>query len=456
MPRIIPFRGILYDPDKVPDLKAVITPPHDVISERDQQEFYKSHPQNMIRLVLGEVYPEDTERDNRYTRAARFFRTWLDEGVLRQDKEPCLYVTEIDYRMDGKVCTRLGFIALVGLEGFEKRVIRPHEKTFSATNTDRLKLIEASRANFSPIFSLFSDPEGKIFGALRAATERLRPDFHFEDLMGYRHRLWRVRDHRVHKEIGQGLADRSIYIADGHHRYETALMYRNQIISRQPRLDANHPCHFVMMYLTSMRDPGLAIRPVHRVLCDMEKATIEAFVHKASAYFDIETLDFNGGNRRQVEEEFLAKVRTDASRGVMGVALRDSKGLYVLRVKEGVMDHLFGQEIPGPLRRLDVTMVTKLVLQEILALDDKALDDEGRVLYTSKADKALDAVHTGKSAIALILNPTRLDQVQEVSDAGLIMPRKSTYFYPKVMAGLVINRISDQLHPLTGICQQNQ
>ncbi len=443
MARVVPFRGILYDPEKIPNFKAVITPPHDVISVDEQQEYYEAHPQNMIRLVLGKIYPEDTKHDNRYTRAAKLFRDWLDEGILKQDKEPAFYVTEIDYRMDGEVRTRFGFISLVGLERFEKGVILPHEKTFSATNADRLKLIEACRANLSPVFSVFSDPDNEIFGSLRAAVERLPADLDFEDLKGYRHRLWRVKHHQIHKKIGQKLADRSLYIADGHHRYKAALEYRNQVISRQRSLAPNDPCNFVMMYLSSMHDSGLAIRPVHRVLCDVEKGVIETFVHRARAYFDIETLNFDSLNRKQIEGGFLAKVRAGASNKVVGAALRDLKSFYVLRVKEGVMDHLFGQEIPDPLRELDVTMVTRVILQELMGLDGNALDDERRILYTSRVDKALDAVHTRKCAMALILNPTRLDQIQQVSDAGLTMPRKSTYFYPKVMSGLVINKIDD-------------
>ena len=443
MAKVIPFRGILYDPDKVPDLKAVITPPHDVISETEQEEYYKAHPHNVIRLILGKVNPGDTEHDNRYTRAAKFFRSWIDEGILTQDKEPAFYVTETDYRLDGEVRTRFAFIALVGLEDFEKGIILPHEKTFSATNADRLKLIEATRANFSPIFSLFSDPDNAIFGLLRAAIQGLQPDLDFKDLTGDQHRLWRVSDQQIHEEIRQRLADRSLYIADGHHRYESALEYRNRIMSQQPGLDPNDPCNSVMMYLTSIHDPGLAIRPAHRVLCDTDRARVKGFINKARPYFDIETIDFDPLNREQVEKAFLSKVRTGANGTVIGAALRDDKGFYVLRVKEGVMDHLFDQKIPTPLRKLDVTAVTNLVFQEILGLNGAALDDERCIMYTSRADTALDAIYTGECPIALILNPTKLDQLQEVSNAGLIMPRKSTYFYPKVMAGLVINKIGE-------------
>jgi uncharacterized protein (DUF1015 family) len=443
MARIRPFRGVLYNPEKVPDLKAVVTPPHDVISAEEQQEYYTAHPQNMIRLILGKVSPEDTEHNNRYTRAAQSFRGWLEEGILTQDQDPAFYVTEIDFRMDEAVHTRLGFISLVGLERFEEGIIRPHEKTFSATNVDRLKLIEASRANLSPIFSIFSDRDNEILGSLRAAIESFPPDLDFEDLKGYRHRLWRVTDHKIHKEIGQRLADRPVYIADGHHRYWTALQYRDRMKSQQPTLAPDDPCNFVMMYLTSMQDPGLALRPVHRVVCDVKKQAVEDFVDKASAYFDIETLDIGHMDRKQIDKASLKKAMTIGNSTVIGVALWNDKAFHVLRMKERVTDDVRGQEIPEPLRRLDVTIVTKLVLEDILGLNGPALDDERSILYPSTVDEALDAVYGGGCSMALILNPTRLNELQEVSDAGLIMPRKSTYFYPKVMTGLVINKIGD-------------
>jgi len=443
MARVRPFRGVLYNQEKIPDLKALVTPPHDVISPKEQEEYYRVHPNNMIRLILGKISPEDTEHNNRYTRAAQFFRSWLQEEILTQDKNSAFYVTEMDFRMNGESRTRLGFVALVGLERFEKGIIRPHEKTFSATNADRLKLISASQANFSPIFSLFSDRDDEILGSLRAAIEPLQPDLDFEDLKGYGHRLWRVTDEKVHREIEQKFADRPVYIADGHHRYGTALEYRDQIKSQQPALPPDDPCNFVMMYLTSMNDPGLALRPVHRVVCDVKQEAVEGFIHKARAYCHVETLDIGPLDREEIEKAYLEKIMTDTNSTVIGAALRDDNGFHVLRVREGVMDRIIGQEIPKPLRKLDVTMVTKLVLEEILGLNGSTMDDEASILYLSTVEEALDAVHKRKCPIALILNPTRLNEVKEVSDAGLIMPRKSTYFYPKVMDGLVINKIWD-------------
>lgn len=443
MARIVPFRGILYDSDKIPNLRDVITPPYDVISAGEQEAYYQRHPQNIIRLILGKAYPQDTEYNNRYTRAAKFFRSWQEQGIFVQDAVPAFYATEIDFAVEDTPCTRLGFIALVELEDFERGGILPHEKTFSATKADRLRLMGACKANFSPVFSLFSDPGEKILGALRTAIREIEPDLRFEDLKGCRHRLWRLTDPRLHTDIAEKLADGSLYIADGHHRYETALTYRNQVASKRQAFNRDHPSNFIMMFLSSLHDSGVTIRPVHRLVCDVPQQAIRGFLHKAQTCFDVEWLRSDGLNRKQVEAAFLSRIRAEAEKGIIGVALREHQGLYVLRVKEGIMDRFFGGKIPAPLRSLDVTMATKLVLEEILGLDDTALDDEHRILYTSRTDKALKAVDTGKCSIALILNATRLAQIEEVSKAGLTMPRKSSYFYPKVMTGLVINKIGE-------------
>lgn len=443
MARVIPFRGIFYNQENISNLKEVVTPPYDVISEQQQQEYYMMHPQNVIRLVLGKEYPDDNEHSNRYTRAGEFFRIWLDQGILKQDAGPALYATEIDFVAKGMVHTRFGFIGLVELEDFEKGGIFPHEKTFTATKADRLRLMEACKANFNPVFSLFSDRHGQIVGPLRASIKGREPDLEFDDLEGCRHRLWRVKDQKIHTEVSERLSHKPLFIADGHHRYETALAYRNQVMSNAGEFDRDDPCNFIMMYLSSLHDPGLTIRPVHRMICDVPAQAMEGFEGKARSYFDVEALEFESLNRVEVEETFLAKVSEGAERGVIGAVLQDHRAFYVLRVRNGIMDRLFEREIPAPLRRLDVNIATKLVLQQILGFDHAALDDEQRILYASRAEKALEAVNTGKCAISLILNSTRLAHLEEVSKAGLILPRKSTYFYPKVMSGLVTNKIGD-------------
>ncbi|MGD8758176.1 MAG: DUF1015 domain-containing protein, partial [Deltaproteobacteria bacterium] len=271
----------------------------------------------------------------------------------------------------------------------------------------------------------------------------IEPEFQFADLKGYRHRLWRLTDPRLHRQIAEELAGGSLYIADGHHRYETALAYRNRVASKRGILGGDDPSNYIMMFLSSLDDSGLTIRPVHRLVCDVPQQAIEGFLDKAQTCFHVERLQSHGLNRTEVENAFLSQIRAGVEKGVIGVVFRDDRGPCLLRVKEGIMDQLFGAEIPAPLRRLDVTMATKLVLEQILGFDNAALDDEKRILYTSRTEKAFEAVDTGKCSLALILNATRLSQIEEVSKAGLTMPRKSSYFYPKVMTGLVLNKIGE-------------
>ena len=443
MATIVPFRGILYNQNRIQDLKGVVTPPYDVISEPERQEYFERHPQNVIRLILSKEEPEDTEQNNRYTRAARHFHKWLEDGILKQDTEPALYLTEMDFRSEEMVRTRLGFIVLVQLEDFGAGGILPHEKTFSATKADRLRLMETCTANFSPIFSLFSDPDEGIVGLLQSCMGKVDPDIDFREVIGYRHRLWRVTDPEIHREVREKLAGKPLYIADGHHRYETALNYRDQIVSKTGRFDPGAPYNFVMMYLNSMQDPGLMMRSVHRMLCQVPQSAMDGFAEKAGHFFDVEVMDIHTKGQREVRAGFLAKIRAGAKQGVLGALVRDHQAFYILRVKEGIMDHLFDGDIPGPLRKLDVTIATKLVLQNVLGFDAAALDNEKRILYTSRSPKAFKAIDTCKCDVALILNPTRLSEVEETSKAGLIMPRKSTYFFPKVLSGLVMNKLGD-------------
>jgi len=442
MAMIVPFRGIRYDSTRISNLGDVTAPPYDVISDEERDALYELHPNNVVRLILGKQEPGDSEKENRYTRAADHFDSWLREGILKQDPEPALYLIETEYTMDGQVRTRLGFISLVELEDFKSGRILPHEKTFSATKADRLRLIRACKANFSPIFSLFSDAGGDVMAPLREWTKRFDPDLIVQEPVGNRHRLWRVKDPDFCVETADKLGSRQLYIADGHHRYETALNFRNEIVAQKGHLDPSAPCNYVMMYLSSIQDPGLAIRPVHRLLRSVPQSAIDGFAQKANAYFDVETIVGHEKNHgSETLQSFFAKIRAGAERGVMGAVFRNCPTLFVLRVKEGVMDSLFGDKIPKSLRRLDVTVATRLVLQTILGFNSADLDDEKRILYSSLTEKAFDAVATGSCDMALIMNPTRMSHVEEVSQAGLIMPRKSTYFFPKILSGLVMNKI---------------
>ncbi len=440
MAKVIPFRGLTYDPEIIKELKDVVTPPYDVISPEEQDAFYKSHPQNIIRLILGKEYPTDSETENWYARAAVEFEKWQTSNILARDMEPALYFTEMDYSVQGRRMTRCGLIALVGLEDFDNRVILPHERTFSATKIERLRLMETCHANFCPIFSLYSDRDNKIISRLKQAIAGKRPDIAFEDQNGFSHRLWRITDPGVIDTVSIDMLERPLYIADGHHRYETALNYRNKRIAEDPDLAEDASCRYVMMYLSSMHDPGLTVLPAHRLINDLPKERLDTFFERVSPFFDTET--FNGTDRKKTETAFLDNLQSNASAGnVIGVFMKGKDAFYILRLREGVMERLFGDKLPNPLKRLDVTILTQVILKKILELTEKDLDDKYKISYTSKLSDVVEAVRKCKSAVAFIMNPTKIDPVHEIAAARLIMPRQSTYFYPKVVTGLVLNKI---------------
>lgn len=441
MAEVIPFKGIRYNTRKIHNLADVTAPPFDVISEQEQIRFHERHPQNIIRLTLGKITENDTPTDNRYTRAADCLNRWLSDDIILLDQEPTLYLTSMEFFADGTRVARYGLIALIRLEPFEKGIILPHEKTFSKVKSERLELMQACHANFSPIFSLFSDEENRIYNKLKDAVNDKSADIVFTDNAGQKHKLWRITDHSVHQYISDALKDKKIFIADGHHRYETALNYRDWLSARTSNFDDNHPANYVMMYLCSMEDPGLIILPAHRLLNEVPVETRESLVHKTKDYFDIITLPYNDKHHQENLSQFISILKSKASKHCIGVCMKDCPKLYLLILKPDVMENLFGDELPEVLRNIDVTVLTRLIFMEVLGFDQARLDNERLIAYSSIAEEAIDAVFAGKHDMAFILNPTRIQQVRDIANAGLIMPRKATYFFPKVITGQVMNRL---------------
>ncbi|MBI9086829.1 MAG: DUF1015 domain-containing protein [Desulfobacterales bacterium] len=442
MAEILPFQGILYNPEQIDNLSHVVAPPYDVISADEQAAFHRLHPKNIIRLILGEKKATDTPEDNPHTRAANYFRQWLAEGTLAQDDRPALYLTSVDFPLEDRTITRYGIIALVRLEPFEKKVILPHEQTFSKVKSERLELMKRCHANFSPIFSLFSDPSG-VVDRLKASASDREPDMDVTDHKGIPHRLWRVTDPQVHHFVEKGLTDRQLFIADGHHRYETALTYRDWIAESDPSFDSRHPANFVMMYLCSMEDPGMLIRPAHRLLSEVPAASLKTLMAKAAEAFDITSYPFTPGNRQEVLEGFTKALKDDAdNRTVIGACIHGETQFYHMALRPGIMQARFGHEMAASLLDLDVTVLTRLIFMEILQFDQVRLDDASKIAYASLTHEAMDTVHQGRADIAFILNATRMEQVRRVSSEGLTMPRKSTYFYPKVLSGRVLNKLT--------------
>jgi uncharacterized protein (DUF1015 family) len=442
MATVLPLKGILYNPEKITNSAQVTTPPYDVISPDEQAAYYDRHPYNVIRLILGRAKTTDSALDNPHTRSASFYRQWMAEGILKQEDQPALYLKSITYVHEGKTITRYGLIALVRLEPFDKRIVLPHEKTFSKVRSERLELMKATHCNYCPIFSLYPDHDDML-GSLEQAVDKSEPFVDFTDDQNHRHQLWRILDPAVHRQVATAMQDKRLFIADGHHRYETALNFRKHLKETEPSFSDRHPANYVLMYLCSMSDPGLIILPAHRLLKAVSAQDLRQAMATIRTYFEVVEHPFTPSNRQQIERNFLAALNDRRSRQRLGIYAHQSPIFYLLTLKDGVMDQLFTDELDASLRALDVTVLTRLIFMKILGFDQKRLDNEKLIGYASTACKAFQAIDNGTYDVAFILNPTRIEQVQEVAQKGLIMPRKSTYFYPKVKSGLVMNTLKE-------------
>ena len=438
MAELIPFRGVVYNPSKVSNLADVIAPPFDVITKSEQNSFYERSPYNIVRLILGKHTRFDTRTNNPHARAAQYLQAWLSEKILIRDSQPALYLTTLKFRFDDRTIIRHGIIGLVRLEPFEKRIVLPHERTFSKVKSERLGLMKACQTNFSPIFSIYNDTDGVLEG-LKTAVSNTPPDHHFTDFGGYTHRLWRITDPSVIDSTCRKMRPKTLLIADGHHRYETALNYRNWYRDQHADVSGNHPVNHVMMYMTSMQDPGLMILPAHRMLKEVPKSDLANLVPSAAEFFDIETFSFDENERDLALTNFLKNLKAKSSTPCVGVFIRNRREFILLSLKPGLQQTVFKSLLPEPLRNLDVSILTQLIFTELLGFDHNRLDDETLIGYSVRAQETVDAVCSGEFDAAFLLNPVNIEQVLAVAEAQHVMPRKATYFYPKVTTGLVVN-----------------
>lgn len=441
MAEIKPFCGIRYNTQKISNLSEVATPPYDVISKKEQIAFYERHPYNVIRLDKNMVSDRDTPDDNPYTRAAGFYQEWRESGVLIREKEPAIYATTIEFPHNGRAVTRFGLIAAVRLEPFSAGVILPHEQTFSKVKSERLQLMKACHANFSNIFTVYSDPDDTL-AFVKSAISNKTPEEQFTDNAGHRQAMWRITDPEVHRKIADAFRDRRLFIADGHHRYETALNYREWVRKENPDFNENHPANFIMMYLCAIEDPGLIILPSHRLLPAVPGALRNELIDRVSACFDIKTIPVPEENSEKALRQLAAIMKQYRENNVIGLIMRGRPTYYALVLRQGVMKAHFGGEIPEPLMGLDVTVLTQLVLVRLMGFDRESLDDESRIQYTSRDSEAAASVRSGEHDLAFILNPPTNEQVCRVAEAGFTMPRKTTYYYPKVITGQVMNDLT--------------
>lgn len=436
MSQIFPFQGMLFDQTLVGSIKDVVAPPYDIIDAEGQKRLHDRHPNNIIRMELGLEQAGDGPSHNRYTRAAAALQTWLNEGILKRDARPAVYYHTIEYTppyaaSDAPKKVLRGFLALAKLEALDSGHIYPHENTRAAAKTDRLNLIEACRSNFSPIWSLYSDPHGAVIQLLETAVKGTPARYDFQDDAGCRECLWAVTDEAVLNQVTAAMHSKPLFIADGHHRYETALNYqklRRQQAGPQTRLQ---PYDSVLMLLTPLEDPGLTVLPTHRVATTPLPSSdrIKALLEDA---FEFREFPFVASTQREARAQFLTSLRTEGKHvPVFGLSRQGDDRYITLTLKPA---HRPPAQA-SPRAKLNVSLLQQLIVTKLCPTQQ----EQEAVLYTKDDHEALDWVANGTGTGAFLLNATKVSEVQAVAAAGERMPHKSTYFYPKPLTGLVIN-----------------
>ena len=442
MAKIAPFRGTayVYNQSKAGAIDTVVCPPYDIISPAEQQELYRKSPYNVIRLEFGLTSPADTEADNRYTRSAAVLENWLRSTVLRQGKEPAFSIYEMEYKAGGSAKKLRGIICLVRIEDYDSGVVKPHETTLSGPKTDRLNLLRACRASFSQIFSLFSDSQSRVARLLAKVTRK--PDREVKHNDGVIHRVWSLSDTDDIEAIVRELADKPIFIADGHHRYDTALNYRNERRASAGSFTGEEGYNYVAMFLARLEDPGLTILPAHRALFNLTDFNARKFEDDLNRYFNIERIDFD---KKSEPKDLLTVLDTMAHRAdhahVFGMRVRDEHSYYLLTLRnEADMDALLPGKSPA-YRRLDVSILHHLIIDRLLGIKMETHKLGLNIEYIKDAGEADKRVHDNAAEVVFFMNPTKVREVKEVADTGERMPQKATYFYPKLLTGLVMHKI---------------
>ena len=432
MATIRPFQGLRYNTHDPLSLALVTAPPYDCITPEERDELYRTHPHNIVRIILGKDVPGDDARRNKYTRAADLLAKWRSTGILVQDETPMIYCYHQEFEIEGRSYERKGFLARVQLEEFGSGKIFPHEETMSGPKADRLQLMRATRANTEPIFGIYPGDEDEL-ERLCLGRPPCEPLVQTVDGSGVAHRLYGCTNSKVVTGMEKLMADRPIYIADGHHRYETALAYRHELEAAGEKVGPDHPASSILMLLVSMRNPGLVILPTHRILGGLPNLTTERLRRATEEHFAWHELIGAEATSSRVDE------RLRESKGhAFGLWTRDTSKAFILTLKDpAVMDRL-APEHSKAWRQLDVAILDRVFLKTVLP---KAVDSVAdlRLSYIHLSQQAFDAVHEDGADAAIVLRATAVQSLRAVAQEGARMPAKSTYFYPKALSGLVMN-----------------
>jgi uncharacterized protein (DUF1015 family) len=432
---IRPFQGLHYNPVLIKDLAKVICPPYDIITPQLQQELYQRNEYNFVRIEWGKEQPQDKDTFNKYTRAAATLKSWLEKNVLVIDEKPSIYVDEHTFTCQGKSICRRNLYCLVKLEDWSKMIIRPHEGTLARAKSDRLTMLWTLQTNTSPIMTLYEDKDKAIDVALADAM-RHKPAFSASSVNGESHRMWVLSDEKANGEIKASLAKQPLYIADGHHRYESALAYQRERNSSSPSNTKEAPYDFVLMTLVDMADPGLVILPAHRLVRGLAQSALEGLLARLNTFFNVTEYPLE-------KTDIASQIPRLLSGNQIKLILCGLKPnqLLVLTVRDAkAIRPMFPAFHSDIYQTLDVSIVDHVILEELLGLTH---EKAGAFLdYNHDAVDSINKVSDGEYQLGIIVSPVKPDAIKAIADSSDRMPHKSTYFYPKVPAGLVSYRFA--------------
>jgi uncharacterized protein (DUF1015 family) len=435
MVRIAPFRGVCYSQKKIRDLAKVIAPPYDVISKSEQERLYKKSPYNFVRLDLSQ------EADS-YDGVAQTLNDWLAQGIFERDQEPAIYFSSQRFKLKGgEEKERLGFFALIELQDFTSGEIRPHEKTHDAPKQDRLQLMLACQAQLSPIFALYAQPKPTINRILAVAVEGVAPWLDVEQDNGDHCRLWRITDSAVIQKIQQEMRDQKLLIADGHHRYEATLSYRDHMRRERSQWNGREAFNYVMAYCANMNDDNVVILPTHRLVRGFEHKPFLELEEALQTYFYVEQHPKTSDGK----VSFLKALKAAAKKyRVIGASFKRDPRYLILRLKNKRIMQRLAKDLSAPLRELDVSTLHLLILEHILGMAPEQQESGDRVRYFEDEETVLQTLEKEEFQAAFLLNAPKAEEVLAIAAAGEKMPQKSTYFYPKLSSGLLVNKIDPE------------
>jgi len=432
MAEVHPFRGWRYDLSQVGSLADVVAPPYDVIGPADQKRLYERHPCNIVRLILNRDEIGDETPDVRYERAAGFLQHWKADGILQREREDALYVYHQEFDWEGTHFVRKGFLGRLRLEEFGTGKVFPHEQTMAGPKADRLALTKACRTNLSPIFGLFPDADATTQTPLEDAVRNQTP-LEVTDDLGVVHRLWPVSDHAVIAPVRKALADKPIFIADGHHRYETALNYRRGLQAEGLLDGESAAANFVLMMFVGMSDPGLAILPTHRLLSGLPTMTADDLNGILSDHFQLERI----GTGPKAAQDVWELMQADGGQDVFGFGTGGDGQWTFARLRDAsLMESLCPDQSPE-WRQLGVSLLHKLVIDHLIAAKNPA--SEISCKYVHLLDEVNDSLSDGSAQLACLVAPAQMEHIEQIASRSEKMPTKSTFFYPKLLSGLVLN-----------------